>query len=104
MKKHKVKGVFTLPNSKQNANHKEVCAICGKPYCNGEKGGGWGNRHFGCNPDPLFPENESARVCEQCNGDYVIPARLFQMSHPDAGREVFRKITQTVIHRARIGA
>jgi hypothetical protein len=39
------------------------CAVCGGPYA-----------HFGNNPEPLLPAGK--RVCDDCNGEYVIPARL----------------------------
>ena len=54
-------------------NGVKTCCICGKTF------EGWGN-----NPDPitdkdgnLFPE--SARCCDECNNEYVIPARLIEI-------------------------
>lgn len=79
-----------MKNNKQNTTRKQVCAICGSLL--GPFGGN--------NPDPLFPDNESAQVCTECNEIYVWPARCFQNSHPDAGRAVFRKKTQSILRRA----
>lgn len=50
------------------------CCICGKEFK------GWGN-----NPDPVTDENgnlfpDNARCCDECNGMYVIPARLAEIS------------------------
>lgn len=57
----------------------KICCICGKKFS------GWGN-----NPDPitdkdgnLFPEN--ARCCDECNGMYVIPARIVALSNSNKG-------------------
>ncbi len=41
------------------------CCICGKKFT------GWGN-----NPAPVKLKGE---CCDECNNDYVIPARLVQM-------------------------
>lgn len=54
-------------------NGTKVCCICGKVF------EGWGN-----NPDPVTDENgnlfpEDARCCDECNGKYVIPARLVEL-------------------------
>lgn len=43
------------------------CAICGKEIAN------WGN-----NPYPIR-KDEEARCCDECNGDFVIPARIALM-------------------------
>lgn len=40
------------------------CCICGKEFV------GWGNNPYPVNKD------EDARCCDECNGMYVIPARL----------------------------
>mgnify|MGYP001583863718 CR=1 FL=1 len=40
-----------------------TCAICGDGY-----------RHFVNKPEPLLPYEQ--RVCNDCNGMYVIPARM----------------------------
>lgn len=40
------------------------CCLCGKKFI------GWGN-----NPWPVVVE-EGARCCDECNGKFVIPARL----------------------------
>ena len=45
-----------------------VCCICGKTF------NGYGN-----NPYPVS-KDESAKCCDQCNLDAVIPARLMEMS------------------------
>jgi recombinational DNA repair protein (RecF pathway) len=42
-----------------------TCAFCGKPY-----------EHFGNNPYPLLLKFEQ-RVCDKCNHECVIPARMF---------------------------
>ena len=44
---------------------KKICSICGKEYT------GWGNN--------AWPVNEG-RCCDACNWNYVIPARLTEMS------------------------
>ena len=44
------------------------CNLCG---CEIE---GWGN-----NPAPLI-ENEEDRCCDLCNGNYVIPARIYEIA------------------------
>lgn len=51
-------------------NGVKICCICGKKF------EGWGN-----NPDPVTDENGNlfpvdARCCDECNDEYVIPARL----------------------------
>ena len=53
---------------------KHICCICGKEFA------GWGN-----NPDPVTDESgnlfpDDARCCDECNGMYVIPARLVEIS------------------------
>lgn len=44
-----------------------VCCICGKKFT------GWGN-----NPWPVI-EDDSARCCDDCNAEIVVPARMRQM-------------------------
>ena len=45
----------------------KVCCICGKKFI------GWGN-----NPWPVV-KDEGATCCDECNGTYVLSARLGQM-------------------------
>ena len=44
---------------------KKICSICGKEYS------GFGNN--------AWPVNDG-RCCDQCNSEYVIPERLYNMS------------------------
>ena len=46
----------------KNEKKVQVCCICGKKFK------GWGN-----NPIPV---KASGRCCDQCDSDYVIPARI----------------------------
>ncbi len=59
------------------------CCICGREF-----------EGFGNNPDGAMylddkgnPQNMSfedyERCCDQCNTDYVIPGRLYKMTHRD---------------------
>jgi len=43
----------------------KVCSICGKEYS------GWGNN--------AWPVNDG-RCCDQCNFEFVIPARISQLA------------------------
>ena len=45
-------------------NDVKVCCICGKKFM------GWGN-----NPWPVV-KDENATCCDECNGKYVLGARL----------------------------
>ena len=58
---------------------KGICAICGKTYDD-----------YGNNPEPLMPfEN---RVCNECNSNYVIPARLLELTGADCIKIAFNNI------------
>ena len=48
-------------------NKERICCICGKKFR------GWGN-----NPYPVS-KHPDARCCDECNGTYVITARLNQI-------------------------
>ena len=52
-----------------------VCSICGKTFI------GWGN-----NPYPVT-KGENDRCCDECNGIYVIPARINGLSDEKEGDE-----------------
>ena len=47
---------------------KHICCICHKEFT------GWGN-----NPDPYKPEDGNDRCCDDCNMNFVIPARIEEL-------------------------
>lgn len=49
-----------MPKSEE----KHICCICHKEFT------GWGN-----NPDPYPAEDGNDRCCDECNMNFVIPAR-----------------------------
>ena len=53
----------------------KVCCICGKKFI------GWGN-----NPWPVV-KDEGATCCDECNGTYVLSARLGQMFSGNGNKE-----------------
>jgi hypothetical protein len=50
-----------------------ICAICGNYYT-----------HFGNNPEPIKRFEE--RVCDSCNGTFVIPERMKRMQKRETAR------------------
>jgi len=54
---------MTATNEHQPIPEYGVCALCGGPF-----------EHYGNNPDPLGELHD--RVCDDCNGSLVIPARM----------------------------
>ena len=61
------------------------CNLCGCEITD------WGN-----NPDPLSLSNED-RCCDRCNGNYVIPARLYLLTH-----KLDLQTLETCVHNIRI--
>ena len=47
---------------------KHICCICHKEFT------GWGN-----NPDPYPAEDGNDRCCDNCNMNFVIPARIEEL-------------------------
>ena len=54
-----------MPKSEE----KHICCICHREFI------GWGN-----NPDPYKPENGNDRCCDECNMNFVIPARIDEIA------------------------
>ena len=82
-----------------------VCAICGKPYCTGEEvnGTSFGEKHFGCNSDPLFPNApKMLEVCEDCDRAFVQPVRIVKMQRA-LTREDLEALTDLCIEAAATG-
>lgn len=54
-----------MPKSEE----KHICCICHKEFT------GWGN-----NPDPYKPEDGNDSCCDECNMNFVIPARISEIA------------------------
>ena len=54
-----------MPKSKE----KHICCICHREFT------GWGN-----NPDPYKPEDGNDLCCDECNINFVIPARIDEIA------------------------
>ena len=59
-----------------------ICCICGakcKGYGNNPDGAMW--REHGTNELVEFQGGPEDRCCDDCNSRYVIPGRLYKMTH-----------------------
>lgn len=56
------------------------CSLCGKEI-----------EGFGNNPEPLA-ESDEERCCDECNGMYVLPMRIYMLAHELEYSEIIKTI------------